>query len=366
MQPTEVALFLSETLGGRYRQTAYLGEGNFAGVFAAEDAQCPGRDLATKILMLGHCGSADAQREFADEITMLTRLADCDRVIDLHGHGEHTVHLKHPSVGGTIPVRTQYAVLERAAGSLADLLLLGSALGWPDRLRLYRDVVKGIHQMHLRGLVHRDLKADNALVLEKPQVAKVADLGRAHDTSQPPRFAVEQYVFGRGDLRCAPTEFLWLQGGTDPAAHAKADLYLLGALLFEVCTGVFFTSLVAPDPVGLANSNAAKPPATRATDWESSVPWLREAAGQALDQLEGALPAVLGKRTASLVRTLCDADPDKRLPAARPGSAGASTEWDLTWLLARVDGLRRAVDPAFRHAYLSRRPQPRLHGAPRR
>lgn len=253
MNPPEIQLFLSEMLAGRYRPLSHIGSGHFSGAFRAEDQQT-GEDVAAKILKLGHCAAADAVQEFRDEIRILQLLAGCDRVVQLLDSGQHTVTLNHPASGGVIPVTTEYAVLELAAGSLADLILLGPGFGWPDRLRLYRDVVKGVHQMHLKGVVYRDAKAENALVFESPQVAKAADFGRAHNTADPPRFATSAYLAGRGDLRFAPLEFLWLQGTEDPDDQARADLYLLGSLLFEAATGAYLTSVVAADPLAVMRS----------------------------------------------------------------------------------------------------------------
>jgi serine/threonine protein kinase len=367
MDPGEIQLFLSETLAGRYRPTAHIGSGGFAGTFSANDQQAGSvADVAVKILKLNQCGSADARQEFADEVRLLQMLQGCDRVVDVLDSGQHTVHLRHPSVNTSIPVMTEFSVLELAAGSLAALLLHGPQLGWPDRLALYRDVVKGIHQMHLRRIVHRDLKAENVLVFENPQVAKVTDLGRAHDTSEQPRFAADAYIAGRGDLRFAPPEFLWLQGTQDPEDQALADIYLLGALLFEVATGVYFTSMLVPNTMAVVQANAPLTDTQRRHAWESRVPWLRESARPVYASFDASVPAAIRGRTGELLRLLTDPDPTRRLPV-RPGSREAISCWNLEWLLRRVDGLRRGIDTSFRKHYLKGRPRPnRRHGVPRR
>lgn len=157
MDQTEIALFLSETLAGRYRPAAHLGSGGFAGAFLATDDRSE-TEVAAKILKISQCSDPDARREFRDEVDLLGKLRDCDRVIRRLDSGDHVVSLRHPLSGGSISVTTEFVVLELAAGSLADLLLYGASFTWSDRLRLYRDVVKGVHQMHLRRIVHRDVK----------------------------------------------------------------------------------------------------------------------------------------------------------------------------------------------------------------
>jgi serine/threonine protein kinase len=364
MDPAEITLFLAETLGGRYRPVTHLASGSFAGTFQAKDGHT-GKAVAAKILQVSHCGRADSVREFQDEVAMLRPLRTCDRVIDLLDSGHHTVQLQHPLSGGTIPMTTEYAILELAAGSLADLLLLGSKLEWTDRLTLYRDVVTGVHQMHLNGIVHRDVKAENALVIERPPTAKIADLGRARDTASPPRFLTDQYLHGRGDVRFAPLECLWLQGSEDPDDQARGDLYLLGSLLFEIATGVGVTSIIATNPMAVLHRNAALPVIDRTRDWQASIPQLREAARPAYETFASALPPVIRQRVTELLRILTDPDPQKRLPLKRGGSKVTPTAWDLQWLLERLDGLRRTVDPTLRKAYLANRPRSVPHGRPR-
>jgi serine/threonine protein kinase len=363
MEADEIALFLSETLAGRYRPVRHLASGAFSGAFLAHDTDSGG-SVAAKILKLSQAGRPEARQEFQGEVALLQRLDGCDRVIRLVGSGEHTVQLRHSASGGSIPVTTEYVVLELAAGSLADLIIYGSGFTWPDRLRLYRDVVKGVHQMHLKRIVHRDVKAENGLVTERPPVAKIADLGRAHDTTEPPRFAVEAYLLGRGDTRFAPFEFLWLQGTQDPNEQALADVYLLGSLLFEIATGVAFTPLVIGDPAAVIHAMAALPDDERARDWHASIPNLREASLSARESFARETPPVIRVRATRLFEMLTDPDPANRLPT-RAGARGyTANPWDLQWLLESVDGMRRAIDPQLRKQYLATRP-PAKHGRQR-
>lgn len=357
MDPAEAQIFLSEILAGRYRPESLVGHGSFCGTFLAADDVAQ-EEVAAKILRIGHCGSTGAVEEFRGEVELLQRLATASHVVNIIDSGSHTVSLKHPSSGQTIPVTTEFAILDLAVGSLAQLIMGGRAFGWVDRLSLYRDVVKGVHQMHLQKIVHRDVKADNSLIFDGPVHAEIADLGRAHDTREAPRFAFDEYLAGRGDLRFAPLEFLWLQGTQDPNDQAFADIYLLGSLLFEVATGVGLTSIVAPRPADVLNQNVALPEDLRVQEWEARIPWLREAARGAHETFAAELPPAIRQRATALLAQLTDPDPQRRLPNFSGGRRRA-TAWDLQWLLERIDGMRRAVDPSYRKTYLAGRRRPR-------
>jgi len=363
MDPAEISLFLSETLAGRYRPTHHIASGGFAGTFAATD-QHKGLPVAAKILQLQHCVDPEAVREFQDEVALLRRLLGCDCVVDLLDSGAHTVNLRHSPSGGVIPITAQFAILELAVGSLADLLMIGAALTWPDRLRLYRDVVKGVHQMHLNRMVHRDIKAENVLLVDNPPKAKIADLGRARDTNESPRLPLDQYLAGRGDLRFAPLECLWLQSTDQASDQARADLYLLGSLLFETVLGVGLTSIVANDPFAVINRNAPLPAAQRAIAWRVSIPQLRDAARPAYETFAAGLPAAIRQPTTELLKTLTDPDPQRRCLARRTASK-APSPWDLQWLIERIDSIRRAIDPTVRRSYLAARPKRPAHARPR-
>lgn len=189
-------------------------------------------------------------------------------------------------------------------------------------------------------------------------------LGRAHDTAEPPRFAVEAYLLGRGDTHFAPFEFLWLQGTQDADDQARADVFLLGSLLFEVATGLALTPLVTGNPTAVIHARAALSPADRDHDWKASIPKLREAARPAMEDFARATPPAIRARALRLVEQLTDPDPTRRLPGVRGAREQPADAWDLQWLLDKIDGLRRAIDPAVRKRYLSARPGAK-HGRPR-
>ena len=111
-------------------------------------------------------------------------------------------------------------VLVLASGDVCELTAdpdLLNKLDWSERLWLLRGAVKGVHQMHLRNVAHRDLKSANCLLVVQGSRSevRVADLGRAKDFTHAPTLAPFDYLRGRGDFRFAAPEYLWMQGGSD-------------------------------------------------------------------------------------------------------------------------------------------------------
>ena len=208
--------------------------------------------------------------------------------------------------------------------------------------------------MHLRWMVHRDTKSDNVLLFSRPEQAKVSDLGRSRDTRQSPRFIPNDYAHGRGDLRFAPPELLWgLGDSSDADLMVRGDLYMLGSLLFELSTGVGLTSVVFGDPRAVALAAHGLDVGSRQSNFELRQHEIRERYEAAYDQFSAELPAAIRGPATDLLRLLTHPDPARRTPAFR--RRRHRDDWDLQWLLMRVDVLRRILSAAAAAAARRRR-----------
>ncbi|HEV8686638.1 MAG TPA: protein kinase, partial [Gaiellaceae bacterium] len=227
MDDREAVLYTGQTFTGRsghdYVLGSKIGDGGFAGIFLAVE-QGTGREVAVKVLAISN-RRAEAVGEFQDEAALLGVLTSCSNVVTLIDHGEHVMHLQAQGGGPVLPVPVPFMVLERAVGSLEELLANRHQIEWIDRLTLYREVAKGVHQMHLRRFVHRDVKSENGLVFEDDPKARISDLGRSKNTRDDARFPPIAYEAGRGDIRFAPPELLWRLGDDSAATHFRIDLY---------------------------------------------------------------------------------------------------------------------------------------------
>jgi serine/threonine protein kinase len=336
------ALYTGETLGGRYEIQEFINSGGFCFVFRARDADT-NTDVAIKVLKQGM--GADATLEFETEGRLLELLRDRSHVLTLLGSPTNTDTIQIRSVhgsAGSVPLPVRYMVVELADACLAELVVNRHSLSWTARLGLFRDTVLGVHQMHLGMIVHRDLKSENVLIsmLSKNATkACVADLGRGRNLHDPPRFLADDYLAGRGDLRFAPPELLHLTGVEDPTVFRRADLYLLGSVLYELCTGQGITAIVYGDPRAVLTAAVGIDPALRSADFANRTKEHRARYEPAFLLAKQEVPTHLRDHLGKLLRQLCD--PDPALREKRYKAEMKEPLWSLNWLLRRIDNLRK-------------------------
>ena len=331
--PPEALLFLGEVMDGRFEVQDFIAPGGFGFVFEALDRQ-RGQQVAVKILQLGV--SASAALEFEGEVEILELMNGASSVVSSFGSGAHQLVIS-TAAGVTATVATQYVALELAEACLVELVVHRNRLTWEERLKLFRGVVRGVHQMHLQKIVHRDLKSENVLLfpIKGGAEAKVSDFGRSRILTRKPRFSADDYLHGRGDLRFAPPELLWLQGVDNEHFWRRIDLYQLGSILFELGTGQGITSLAVGNPAVVLGNVIAMKPVERARHFAASLPALRTRFDFAYSVFSQEVPATIRYEALRLLGQLCDPDPVKREPRRLPGSGSGAT--DLQWIIRRVD-----------------------------
>jgi serine/threonine protein kinase len=342
MDPTEAQLYTGQLFTGNhgtYRIGTLLASGGFAGVFDALDqASSP---VAVKVLAFAG-RPANAPAEFQAEIELLRLLAACSNVVTLRDEGSYSTQLTGPG-GLVFPVHVPFMVLDRAVTGIDALLANRHQISWLDRMGLYRDLVKGVHQMHNRRLVHRDLKAANGLAFQDKPMGRITDLGRSKNTREQPRYPANAYETGMGDLRFSPPEFLWHLGSTSGESHCRADLYLLGSLFYEFATATGITAAALRNPFAwMAHAASLPDHAAREQDYQSHLGYLRDQYKPIYTLFEAELPRSVAKEGVALLRQLTDPDPAKREPARL--RQRLPVRWDLQWLLYRIDIFSRRLE----------------------
>src|SRR3954470_4950648 len=198
---------------GDYEIKGELGRGGMGVVYRARQISL-NRMVALKMLT-GHYGP--------NELTRF--LAEAETAAGLH----HTNIIQIYEVGD-VEGAPFFSMEYVESGSLADQLLTGP-IEQRDAAQLLMSVARALHFAHRNGVVHRDLKPANIL-LDPEDVPKVADFGIAK------RLTANTALTQSGDVIGTPTYMSPEQArGTSRDVGAAADVYSLGAILYEMLSG---------------------------------------------------------------------------------------------------------------------------------
>ena len=211
-------------VGTRLGDTALVrlvGEGGMGRVYEALQGM-PCRTVAVKVIHPGVL-SPIATRRFEHEAQILGRLSH-PGIARIYSAGVEQL------AGRAVP----YLVMEYIDDAL-PLTAYAAArdLSLADRLALFREICLAVAHGHQKGVVHRDLKPGNVLV-DATGRPKVIDFGVARYTDQDAALTTLHTAGGLvGTLQyMAPEQF---DGAVE--SDARADVYSLGVLLFELLTG---------------------------------------------------------------------------------------------------------------------------------
>lgn len=204
---------IGRLVDSRYEITARIARGGMATVYRALDRRLD-RVVALKI-MHPHLGDGvDVAARFRREARAAARLA-------------------HPGVVGVYDQGStdemNYLTMEFVDGTnLRAVLRRRGALPVGEALQTVERILDALAAAHRAGLVHRDVKPENILVTSEGEI-KVADFGLARAVS-------EATVATTGSL-LGTVAYLSPEIVTDGEADARADVYAVGAMLYELLTG---------------------------------------------------------------------------------------------------------------------------------
>ena len=216
--PGAVPESLLVAFADRYTIERELGHGGMATVYLARDRKHD-RLVALKVLRPELARTLGATR-FLREIAIVAHLA--------HPHILTLIESGETPTGGFL-----YYVMPYAEGeSLREKLERSGPLLVPQALRLLREVVDALAYAHSHGVVHRDIKPDNVLLLGEHAV--VADFGIAKAIGQA-RHA--ETMTGAGMSVGTPAYMAPEQAAGDPDVDARADIYAVGILAYEMIAG---------------------------------------------------------------------------------------------------------------------------------
>jgi serine/threonine protein kinase/DNA-binding CsgD family transcriptional regulator len=203
-------------LKDRYRLIERLSEGSMGIVYRAHDEMLD-RDVAIKFLLPERVASDESGDRFLREARAIARLSH-PNIVTLYDVG-------YIDEGGW-----RYLVLEHISGQDLHTVMVerGGPLPLPEALHAMRGTLLALACAHAQSIVHRDVKPENIMVTPDGQV-KVTDFGLA---------------LARGDMRLTEEGMvvgtvLYLAPEVIAGAPAglHADLYAVGAMLYELLTG---------------------------------------------------------------------------------------------------------------------------------
>ena len=223
-------------IGDRYRLLDKLGEGGFGVVYRAEQVKPIQRIVAIKIVKAG-VASSDILGRFAIEQRTLAIM-------------------EHPNIArildaGETDIGAPFFVMEMVKGRSITSYCKQNDLNLRQRLALFIPVCRAVNHAHQKGIIHRDIKPGNIMVMDEAgkAVPKVIDFGIAkvmegEGSGHTIATGVDQLVGTPGYI--SPEQ---IENGSSHV-DTRSDVYALGGVFFELICG---RALITPADV------AAKP-----------------------------------------------------------------------------------------------------------
>jgi WD40 repeat protein/serine/threonine protein kinase/tetratricopeptide (TPR) repeat protein len=211
------------TVVGPYKLLEQIGEGGFGVVFMAEQTEPIRRKVALKVLKPG-----------VDTRQVIARFGAERQALALMDHP----NIAHILDGGETASGRPYFVMELVRGVPITEFCDENHLPVRERLELFISVCQAVQHAHQKGIIHRDIKPPNVLVMShdgKP-VVKVIDFGVAKAIGQ--RLSDKTICTQFAQLIGTPLYMSPEQageGGLD--IDTRTDIYALGVLLYELLTG---------------------------------------------------------------------------------------------------------------------------------
>ena len=221
-----------KTLAGRYRVDTLIGRGGMADVYRGEDVVLD-RLVAIKVLTERDDGERD---RFLREARSMARLNHAN-VVAVYDAGRDD--------------GWSFIVMELVDGRTLNAVP-AHELTVHGAIRQYIEILEALQYAHEMGVVHRDVKPANVMVLPSGHV-KVMDFGLARRTSDMSRSTSEGEIVGT-IAYLPPERFL------GKIADARSDLYSVGVMLYETFTGGLPFKSESDDLVAVIFAHVNEPP----------------------------------------------------------------------------------------------------------
>jgi len=244
--------FVGKVVNGKFRVENLIGQGGMGRVYRAHHLTL---DRPVVLKMLHRAYSADPQivQRFQREARAASRL-DHPNSIAVLDFGE--------SEDGTLFMAMEYLPGKDLGHVVADEFPLPEA----RIIRVGAQVLSALAEAHAHGIIHRDLKPENVMVVprrDNPDFVKVLDFGIAKIVDA----GESDPKLTQAGLVCGTPEYMSPEQARGANLDARSDLYSMGVLLYQLCTGDL--PFQSDTPVGFLTahlSDVPVPPRQRRPD----------------------------------------------------------------------------------------------------
>ena len=204
--------YIGKMLDNRYEILELIGSGGMANVYKAKCHRL-NRLVAIKILKNELADNTEFRRRFRDESRAVAQLSHANivSVYDVSTSGD-----------------TEYIVMELIDGiTLKQYMERRGRMDWREAMHFITQIMRGLSHAHSRGIVHRDIKPQNVMVLRDGSV-KVADFGIA---------CLENAAQTLTQEALGSVHYISPEQARGDRTDARSDIYSAGVVLYEMLTG---------------------------------------------------------------------------------------------------------------------------------
>lgn len=206
--------YIGKLLDNRYEILEVIGTGGMAVVYKAHCHRL-NRKVAIKILRDDLARDAEFRRRFHDE-------------------SQAVAMLSHPNIMAVYDVSrssdVEYIVMELIDGITLKQYMQkrGGPLSWKEALHFITQIMKALSHAHSRGIIHRDIKPQNIMVLRDGSI-KVTDFGIARLASAAQNTLTQEAL--------GSVHYISPEQARGSRIDARSDIYSAGVVLYEMLTG---------------------------------------------------------------------------------------------------------------------------------
>ena len=203
--------YIGQVFDDRYEILELIGEGGMSIVYKARDQRL-NRYVAVKIMRDEMASDEEFRRTFCAEAHAVAMLS-------------------HPNIVAVYDVshsdEIEYIVMELVDGiTLRQYMDRRGALQWRETLHFTRQIARALSHAHERGIIHRDIKPQNIMMLRDGTV-KVEDFGIA---------ALENDAYESNGQAIGSIHYIAPEQARGELPDARSDIYSLGIVMYEMLT----------------------------------------------------------------------------------------------------------------------------------